>query len=65
MYNQYMLSVGEFAMDGFDSHPEKILCYAFFLLSTFITQITFLNMLVAIMGDTFGRVIENKANYGL
>ena len=22
-------------------------------------------MLVAIMGDTFGRVIENKANYGL
>ena len=65
VYNQYMLSVGEFNMDGFDSHPEKILCYIFFLLSTFITQITFLNMLVAIMGDTFGRVIENKANYGL
>ena len=52
-------------MDGFDDHPEMSLVYLFFTLATFFTQITFLNMLIAIMGDTFGRVIENKANYGL
>ena len=65
LYNQYLLSLGEFAMDGFDDHPEMSLVYIFFTLATFFTQVTFLNMLIAIMGDTFGRVIENKANFGL
>lgn len=64
-WNQYLLSLGEFAMDGFDDHPEMYLVYFFFMMATFFTQVTFLNMLIAIMGDTFGRVIENKANYGL
>ena len=36
-----------------------------FVGSTFITQITFLNMLIAIMGDTFDRVSENKEQSGL
>jgi len=31
-----------------------------FIITTFITQITFLNMLIAIMGDTFARVSEIK-----
>jgi len=65
IYNQYMMSVGEFTMDGFDDHPEMAVCYFIFLSATIITQLTFLNMLIAIMGDTFGRVIENKAQYGL
>ena len=52
-------------MDGYDDHPQMLLCYIFFLLATFFTQITFLNMLIAIMGDTFGRVFENKAQFGL
>jgi len=65
IYNQYMLSLGEFAMDGFDDHPQSWAAYVFFLAATFVTQITFLNMLIAIMGDTFGRVIENQNQYGL
>ena len=43
-------------MEGFDS----TICYLFFIGATFITQITMLNMLIAIMGDTFGRIIEAK-----
>jgi len=31
-----------------------------FLISTYITAITFINLLIAIMGDTFGRVAEIK-----
>ena len=31
-----------------------------FLAATFFTQITMLNMLIAIMGDSFERVIENR-----
>ena len=60
-----MLSLGEFTMDGFDDHPQMLLAYLFFVLATFFTSITFLNMLVAIMGDTFGRVFENRAQFGL
>ena len=56
--NQYMLMLGEFRMDGFRNHGNLGICYMIFLLSTFITQITFLNMLIAIMGDTFDRVIS-------
>ena len=31
----------------------------FFVLATFISQVTMLNMLIAIMGDTFEHTIEN------
>ena len=37
LYNQFMLSLGEFTMDGFDDHPWKAYCYFFFILSTIIT----------------------------
>ena len=56
--NQYMLMLGEFVLDGFANHGFLAICYLIFILSTFITQITFLNMLIAIMGDTFDRVIS-------
>ena len=36
------------------------MCYAFFFAATFLSQITMLNMLIAVMGDTFDRVMENK-----
>ena len=47
-------------MDGFDLSPQKTICYVFFIGATFMTQVTMLNMLIAIMGDTFGRIIEAK-----
>ena len=56
--NQYLLMLGEFDLDGFENHANLAICYMIFILSTFITQITFLNMLIAIMGDTFDRVIS-------
>merc|ERR1719384_2273246 len=52
-------------MDGFENHVNLYLVYSLFILSTFITQITFLNMLVAIMGDTFDRVISQRPTYSL
>ena len=60
LLNQYLLALGEFNMDNFADQPQMILCFFFFISATFITQITMLNMLIAIMGDTFERVMENK-----
>ena len=58
--NQYYLSLGEFDADNFKDHPHKLLCFFFFIYATLFTQITMLNMLIAIMSDTFEMVTENK-----
>ena len=42
-----------------------MIIWTVFILSTFLTQITFLNMLIAIMGDTFSRVSEIKKQMAL
>ena len=58
--NQYLLGLGEFQYDAFASNPAGPLIWSLFLLSTFLTQVTFMNMLVAIMSDTFARVLANE-----
>jgi hypothetical protein len=35
------------------------------VLATFFTNVMFLNMLIAIMGDTFARITEQKVKYAL
>jgi len=51
----YLLSSGEFSFDryGYVSGDSKFL-WVMFLLATFINMIVFMNMLIAIMGETFG-----------
>ena len=61
MINQYLLALGEFSIEKFHDNPQAILCYFFFVCATFITQITMFNMLIAIMGDTFEQITENRA----
>ena len=59
--NQYLLALGEFStLENFAEQPHAGLCYMFFMLATFFTMITMLNMLIAIMGDTFERITENS-----
>ena len=65
IYNQYLLSLGEFTMDGFDDHENMELVYVLFIFATLFTQITFLNMLIAIMSNTFEQVMEKKNQYAL
>ena len=60
LLNQYLVLLGEFNLDNFADQPQSRLCYIFFIFATLITQITMLNMLIAIMGDTFERVIESR-----
>ena len=65
LYNQYMFSLGDWSIDGFENHPQGVLCYIFFLLATIFTQLIIFNMLMGIMGDTFGRVMESRDIYAL
>ena len=56
--NQFNLMIGDYNTDGFEKHVSPALCYALFIITVIISQITFLNMLIAIMADTFEKVIE-------
>ena len=46
--------------DGSIPTGTRYTMVAFFILATIITQITMLNMLIAIMGDTFDDMKENE-----
>ena len=56
--NQYILTIGSYDLSNFKAEGKDMMIYVLFIIATFITQITFLNMLIAIMGDTFDRVSE-------
>lgn len=53
----YQLSLGEFNTDEFNSQDVVYLDIMWFL-NTLITLVVFLNLLIAIMGDTFDNVME-------
>ena len=56
--NQYLLALGEFAtLDAYSegSVNDKDIIYLMFVCATFFTQVTILNMLIAIMSDVFER----------
>ena len=62
--NQYLLALGEFAtLDAYSegSVINKELSYLMFLCATMFTQVTILNMLIAIMGDVFDKEIELRS----
>ena len=61
--SQYELGLGEFKLDNYnnDGSYQVKLCYILFIGSTFLIMIVFLNMLIAIMGDTYAQV-SSEAN---
>ena len=60
---QYELSLGEFMSDGYRAtEGNRFLVYLLFFASTFLIQIMFLNMLIAIMGDAFDHATEETDN---
>lgn len=54
----YLQSLGELGFDGYDSSYSPSFYWAFFFASSLFLQITLLNLLIAIMGDTFDRIQE-------
>jgi len=57
----YRQALGDFNTDAFSDTDEYYL-YAIWVLNTMVTLIIFLNLLIAIMGDTFDRVQEASEN---
>ena len=57
----YRIGLGDFDTSGFTTRDQEILWIVFFL-NTMIIQIVLLNLVIAIMGDTFDRVQETQEN---
>ena len=57
---QYNNAIGQYEFDYDKERTLPTWCMIFFILSTFFVQITMLNMLIAIMGNTFDNVILKK-----
>ena len=49
----FLISLGEFNFSGYAKGPDRMICWAFFLLAIYLLLLVFMNMLIAIMGETF------------
>ena len=49
----FLISLGEFNFDGYAKGPDRMVCWFFFLMAIYLLLLVFMNMLIAIMGETF------------
>ena len=63
--SQYILLLGNWEVEAYADNPNTALCYIFFFLATLSLQIMLMNMLIAIMTDSYEKVIENKSINGI
>jgi hypothetical protein len=56
----YLTGLGEFNADDYAGTTHSGFLYLYFILCTILVQIVLLNLLIAIMGDTFDRVQEQR-----
>eukprot|EP00353_Schmidingerella_taraikaensis_P013499 CAMPEP_0185588046 /NCGR_PEP_ID=MMETSP0434-20130131/51656_1 /TAXON_ID=626734 ORGANISM="Favella taraikaensis, Strain Fe Narragansett Bay" /NCGR_SAMPLE_ID=MMETSP0434 /ASSEMBLY_ACC=CAM_ASM_000379 /LENGTH=204 /DNA_ID=CAMNT_0028210431 /DNA_START=4509 /DNA_END=5123 /DNA_ORIENTATION=- len=62
LYNQYLLALGEFStLDSFASNGQSKLAFFLFIAATFITQLTILNIMITVMGESYNYHMENAA----
>ena len=56
--SMYVLAMGDFHFSGYGEGPDVFIAWGAWLLATYLMLLVFLNVLIAIMGDTFGRVSQ-------
>lgn len=58
--NQYLLSLGYFdSLEQYKISSQNEICFIFFVMASFFSTVTALNMIIAIMSDTFTKVTES------
>jgi len=54
----YVLALGDFHFSGYGQGPDVFIAWLFFIIGSYLMLLVFMNVLIAIMGDTFGRVSQ-------
>merc|ERR1719266_304381 len=52
----YLTGLGDFGKDNYSEHNGFVM-WMFFLLATFMVQLVFMNLLIALMGDAYGAIM--------
>jgi len=52
----YLTGLGDFGKDNYSEHNGFVM-WMFFLLATFMVQLVFMNLLIALMGDAYGEIM--------
>jgi len=55
-----MIGLGEFEYLTYNSNEERDLMWIYFSLATLLTQVMFMNTLIAILGDTYERIMDRR-----
>jgi len=63
--SMYLLSLGDFDMENYSKGHDRVIVWAVFLIATFLLLVVFMNMLIAIMGDTFANVSASQEENSL
>ena len=61
----YMITLGNFAYSDYSAGPNITSCWLMFLACTFFNCVMFMNMLIAIMSNTFEEVTATDEENGL
>jgi len=59
--NMYLLSLGEFALDGYTEGHDRSAAWIMFVLATFFLMLLLLNFIITVMGEPFATVQERRA----
>ena len=60
MLTIYLITVGDFNTDSFKDGPNNVIIWPMFVICNFLLVVVFINMLIAIMGQTFNEVQATK-----
>ena len=61
IFSQYLLGLGEFDLLSSEATIIHPLLYVYFIIGTLITQIILVNGLIALLADTYSRIMEKKS----
>lgn len=56
MLQMYMFSLGELDLDAQRSATDRLVGFALFILSTFVLSVIFLNIIIAIISDSYSKI---------
>ena len=61
------MGLGEYEnfVGSFDKSNQSAMLWVYFIMATFLTQIIFINTLIAILADTYGRIMDQKQKFAL
>jgi len=61
----YLISNGEYGTDGYEKAVNQQLTWIVFLVASIVLQLVLMNMIIAIMADTYAKIMDKKEHYNL